>query len=457
MYSIVDIETTGGSATHHKITEIAVFELSENGIIKRFHSLINPEQAIPQNISQLTGISNEMVIGAPLFIDIAEELLEALKGNIFVAHNVNFDYRFIKAEFQRNGIQFKMKKLCTVRLSRKIIPGYPSYSLGKLCQQVGIKINGRHRAAGDAEATAILFQMLLEKNQAFILDSLKPKTLESLLPANINKSDFMALPETAGLYYFKDAQNNIIYIGKAKNIKKRVHSHFSGNTNTGSKSYFLDNVHSFSHTSINNEFLLDLMEASEIKKYWPRYNRALKRVTLNYGLIKFVDRNGYIRLNIIRPGKFDKPLIVFKSRNEIFSFLRDIVFKYQLCPRLAGLQPIKSGACNYIEEVDCLGACTQEEKPEEYNFRVERAIEECVNVDTTFIIKEKIIQEKKTAIVLVEKGRYKGFGKIEDDFPYEDIDKLKSKLNAVYDDQDMSILIHAYLSKTKGDNLYFYS
>lgn len=456
MYSIIDIETTGGSATNSRITEIAIYIHDGEKIIDEYQTLINPCARIPYNITQLTGITDHMVSGAPQFKEVAERILEITKDQIFVAHNVNFDYNFIKAEFNRIGLSFRRKKLCTVRLSRKIIPGKSTYSLGKLCDNLGIRLNNRHRAAGDAHATTILFELLLKNdNSNFIENSLKPQSLEALIPPNMPKEDFVALPEKQGIYYFLDEKKDIVYIGKAKNIKKRVHGHFSGNSNTGSKNYFVKNVFGIDFQEIENDLFVDIIEATEIKKHWPKYNSSMKRVTLNYGLFKYEDRNGYLRFNIGRSGKFDKPLIVFKSQAEIKSFLKNIVSRYQLCPRLSGLQPISSGKCNYIEEFDCNGACTGIEEPLNYNFRVKRAIEEEVNMDSTFIIKEPLKDNKTCAVVLVEKGRYKGYGNISKSFPTETLADIKPHLTAAYDDQDMSILIHAYLNKTKMKNIHF--
>lgn len=422
----------------------------------QFHSLINPQCEIPQSIIQLTGINNAMVAEAPIFSAIAEELYSFTEDCIFVAHNVNFDYRFIKAEFNRMGIAFRRKKLCTVRLSRKVFPGKISYSLGKLCTSMEIEIKNRHRAAGDAEATVILLQKIIENdNQGFIEKSLKPQSLESLLPPNISKSDFMALPEKQGIYYFLNQKKEVVYVGKAKNIKKRIHSHFSGNSNTGSKNYFVNSVHAMDFKLVPNELLMNLIEATEIKKHWPRYNRSMKRVSLNHGLFQFEDRNGYLRFNMGRPGKFDKPILVFKSQEELKSYLRELVIDFELCPRLAGLQPLGSGKCNYIEEISCSGACCGKEKAEAYNKKVQQALSERIEKERTFLIREAIPSGKDSAIVLIENGRYKGFGQIDKEKQIRNLEEAKSHISSAYDDQDMAMLIQAYLSKSKETEIQY--
>jgi DNA polymerase III subunit epsilon len=167
MYAIIDIETTGTSALFGKITEIAIFIHNGNEVTDSFTTLINPECLIPWNITRLTGISNEMVAEAPKFYEVAKQIVELTTGKIFVAHNAIFDYSFIKEEFKRLGYDYRRRMLCTVKLSRKLLPGHRSYSLGNICADMGININGRHRAAGDAFATVKLFELLLSQNAAY--------------------------------------------------------------------------------------------------------------------------------------------------------------------------------------------------------------------------------------------------------------------------------------------------
>jgi DNA polymerase-3 subunit epsilon len=164
MYAIIDIETTGVSYRTGKITEIAIYIHNGQQITDSYTSLVNPECNIPWNITHLTGISNEMVANAPKFYEIAKDVVEITAGMIFIAHNVTFDYNFIKEEFKRLGYDYDRKKMCTVKLSRKLLPGHRSYSLGKLCSELNININGRHRASGDALATVKLFEILLSEN-----------------------------------------------------------------------------------------------------------------------------------------------------------------------------------------------------------------------------------------------------------------------------------------------------
>jgi len=202
-YAIVDIETTGGNAGGSRITEIAIIIHDGTNIIDRFETLVNPQKEIPLPIFALTGINNEMVRHAPIFDDIAEKVFGLLAGRVFVAHNVNFDYSFVRHQLEQSGFKWTASKLCTVRAARKIKPGLPSYSLGKLCRSLEIPLENQHRAGGDADATVILFSRLLEWDTTGEIDKMVKKTAQDQrLPPNLPPADFEQLPNTPGVYYF---------------------------------------------------------------------------------------------------------------------------------------------------------------------------------------------------------------------------------------------------------------
>lgn len=458
-YAIIDIETTGGSAFRSRITEIAILIHDGEKVIDRFESLVNASRNIPYKITQLTGISNEMIADAPLFKELADQIDEMTKDCVFVAHNVNFDYAFIKEEYKRLGRSYRRKKLCTVRLSRRLLPNKLSYSLGKLCDSEGIKIKARHRAMGDAEATTILFDRLLKKDEEnFIEQSLNPLSLEALLPPHLDKETFISLPEEQGIYYFQDQKKKVVYIGQAKNIKKRVHSHFSGNSNTGAKHFFVKNIYGVHFQLVSSKLLLSLIEAIEIKKHWPRYNRSLKRFKLNYGIFHYEDRNGYHRLTHGKCGKFDQPLKAYRQLDELKEELKDLVTTYELCPRLCGLQPLGSGKCNYIEQINCKGACTMEESADDYNLRFELAIKEQLSHQLSYLIAEKDEKKEQQAVVLVEKGRVKGYAEaIPMDMQLDQLDQLKPQIKAVYDDQDLLWIVDSFHKKSEEQNIIYLS
>ncbi len=185
--------------------------------MEKYETLINPGQPIPRYIQAMTGITDQMVENAPRFEEVAENIFEVLQNKIFIAHNVNFDYSFVKAHLKEAGFEFNVKKLCTVRMSRKIFPGFPSYSLGNLCHSLGITINDRHRAGGDTEATVKVFKLLLENDrEQFIEKSLLRNSKEQVLPPNVPKEHFDQLPYTPGVYYFHNEKGKIIYVGRQK-------------------------------------------------------------------------------------------------------------------------------------------------------------------------------------------------------------------------------------------------
>ena len=284
MYAIVDIETTGGSPLNDKITEIAIYIHDGNHIVDKFVSLINPERTIPYFITALTGITNEMVANAPTFYQIAKEIVEITQGKTFVAHSASFDYNFIRQEFKNLGYTYKRDVLCTVKLSRRLIPTLRSYSLGMICEKLNIQINNRHRAAGDALATTKLFEMLLfldqtsEKEES-VIQNTKPTNLNpDLGPGIIDE-----LPEEPGVYYFIDKDQDILYIGKSKNIYQRVLTHLANNVSKRAIE-MKDRITDISYEHTGSELIAFLVESNEIKKHKPVYNRAQRRTTNQYGL-----------------------------------------------------------------------------------------------------------------------------------------------------------------------------
>jgi DNA polymerase-3 subunit epsilon len=298
-YAIVDIETTGGHAVDGGITEVAILIHDGKRIINRYETLINPQRTIPYFIQALTGIDNEMLAEQPPFHKVAKKIYSLLESRVFVAHNVNFDYSFIKHHLGLAGHILNVSKLCTVRMSRKIKPGLKSYSLGRLCDALNIPIENRHRAMGDAEATAILFSRLLEWDKEGHREvMLKRMVKEQQLPSNLPREMIDNLPSSPGVYYFKDKEGKVIYVGKSINIKKRVSSHFVGHNPGLQRQNFIKHIFSISFELCGTELMALLLEANEIKRLWPLYNRAMKGFEPKYALFSYEDQNGYMRLAI---------------------------------------------------------------------------------------------------------------------------------------------------------------
>ncbi|MFY8021685.1 MAG: exonuclease domain-containing protein [Bacteroidia bacterium] len=409
MYAIVDIETTGGHPSANAVTEISVYISDGEKVIDQFETLINPEIAIPSYIQAFTGISNEMVQDAPPFHAIAPQLKSILDDKIFVAHNVNFDYSFIKHQFELAGINYQSKKLCTVRLSRKIIPGHRSYSLGNICASLNIPLSNRHRAGGDAMATVLLFHHLLKNDHEKVVEeSLKKGSKEQLLPPNLPKEDFDKLPKTAGVYYFIDSKGLALYVGKAKNIKSRISSHFSGSLKGAQKQNMFREVHGLSFVSTGNELMAMLLESHEIRRLWPDENKAQKRVQAVYGLFDYLDQNGKIRFGIDKVRREQRPLVTFGSRHAALSYMQNLIDEFHLCPKLCNHQT-NPGECISVKNDICDGLCMAKENIEAYNQKAQAFFDQLMAEKKAYYIVGKGRNHKEQNVIIYEPGSFIGY------------------------------------------------
>jgi DNA polymerase-3 subunit epsilon len=281
LYSILDVETTGGKYNEEGITEIAIYRFDGEKIVDQFISLINPEIPIQPFVQHLTGINDKMLVNAPKFYQIAKRILEITNNSVLVAHNSSFDFRMLKIEFDRLGYQFNIPQLCTVKLSKKIIPDLDSYKLGNLVKSVGIPISNRHRASGDALATVELFKLLLLKDtEKVIVNSLIINTKTS--PKNKWQKLINKLPNEVGIYYFHDQNGKIIYIGKSNNLKNRVNQHLTGKSK---KSLNIQlEICDISFERTGSELIALLKENNEVKKHKPKFNKLLKKIIRKFCL-----------------------------------------------------------------------------------------------------------------------------------------------------------------------------
>lgn len=437
MYAILDLETTGLSPINEKIIEIAIYIHNGKEIISEYSTLINPERNIPYNITRLTGITNEMVKDAPKFWEIAKDIIILTEGKSIVAHNASFDFNFIRNEFKSLGYNFKRDRLCTVKLSRKIIPNHKSYSLGKLCKELGIKIDGRHRATGDAFATVKLFEHLLKISPSL-------GQLNSSMFYHIDAKIIKNIPEEPGVYYFHDHNGDIIYIGKSKNIRIRVFSHFS-NEKSERALKMVDEIHNISYELTGSELIALLMESDEIKTQKPKYNRRQRRTANHYGIYTFTDEFGYICFKADDIKK-ETPIVSFNSAKEARDRLYLLSEKYQLCQKLCGLYET-TGACFYYQLKHCKGACIHEESPEDYNKRAQELVDELSYNWQNFFIIDTGRNEGEKSVVKVENGRYIGFGYIDTEFIGNDIENLSDVIKVYPDNKDVQQIIRTYLKQ----------
>ena len=445
MYSVVDIETTGNGYKGQKITEISVFLFDGEKIIDEFTSLVNPEQAIPYFITNLTGITEAMVRTAPKFYEIAKKVAEITKDAIFVAHNVNFDYNIIRDEFKSLGFDFKRKKLCTVRLSRKIIPGLSSYSLGNICTAEGIEIAARHRAKGDAEATVELFSRLLKRDDNFTINSfLNAKSREATLPPLLDKKVVDKLPERHGVYYFKNEQKEVIYVGKANNIKQRVISHFYDKKKK-EITMCLETA-DISYTETGSELIALLHESSEIKHLYPKFNRAQRKAGEAVGLFSYEDQRGIVHLAFNRLKLTPNPLMKFYSMAACRSMLEKVCEVFELCPKYCHLQT-NVNACFHYQLQQCKGICTGKEAVESYNKRVYEAIKSLGLQTENLVIKESGRNNKEIGFALILNGIYQGFGYVDKNQDMKEPNDYLPYVKPQKDNRDVQRILKSYLAK----------
>ncbi len=443
-FAIIDIETTGGNAATGKTTEIAIYILQNGELVDELVSLVNPEQGIPYFISNLTGIDDKMVRDAPKFYELAKEINRITEGAIFVAHNASFDYGFVKEEFNQLGFNYERKTLCTVQLSRKIIPGYASYSLGKLTDELGIVLNNRHRASGDALATVELFKLLQKTNPQLIEDALVEKKFR--FKHRYIKSDIVDnLPETSGLFYLLDKDKNIIYVEKSIEIKSRVISLL--NSKNSKKQKIASFIRDVKFIETGSELISLIEENTIIKNHKPRFNSKPKSNRFLYGIYSFKDEKGYICFRIRKNSSksLSVPIVSFNSEKQCRSRLSDLTMKYQLCQKLSGLAET-AGACFYYAIGECKGACIGQESVKAYNNRAQKLIAQYLYQDENFYLVERGRKMNEKTVILIESCVYKGYAYVPSN-RVDDLDFIKEQLVEGENSVDIHKLIIAYIKK----------
>ena len=387
-----------------------------------------------------------MLRSAPKFYEIAKRIVEITTDCILVAHNAQFDYRILKTEFRRLGFDFERENLCTVELSKKLIPDLPSYSLGKLVRSLGIPVSDRHRAAGDATATVKLFKMILDKDvEKTIIKAavrLDPKhQMEPKLTDIISK-----LPSVTGVYYIHKDDGEIIYIGKSKNIKSRINQHFTGQT-PKSKKIQLE-VATVTYDETGSELVALLKESEEIKRNKPKFNRALRRTVFTHGLFSFRDAEGYINLKIEKIKGKQKPITTFSNHESGKSFMNKIVEKNQLCQKLCGLYKTASSCFGY-DIKSCAGACISKEPAETYNKRVLKLIESHTFKNQNMILIDHGREVDERSAILIENGVFRGFAYFNLNFQIHTTAVLKSIITPMEHNKDAQHIIQSFMRRHK--------
>ncbi len=437
LYAVVDIETTGSYAAGNGITEIGIVIHDGVKVLDFYETLVNPHAPIPYFIQRLTGINERMVANAPSFKEIAAQVFELIQDKVFVAHNVNFDYSFLKHHLAAAGYELETKKLCTVRLARKVIPGLAGYSLGKLTARLGINHAMHHRAGGDALATASLLAMIVERDtEGVIASMLKGRNSEQYLPPHLPVDDLQQLPSSPGVYYFYNASGKTIYVGKAKNLRRRVKSHFSNNKVNRQKQDFLRETHRISYKECATELMAHILESTEIRRLWPIYNRSQRGFLPQFGLFTYEDMQGYMRFAVEKNRRSFKPLYTFNTITEGHVRLRELATEFGLCTRL----------CNITSSYDC--GCAEHAVPDNYNRKADDAIKWLRAQLPTFALIDKGIDENEHSCILIKEGNLYGMGYLNDkQQQLKSIDVLLKSIEPLQDNDYIRNLVYRHATE----------
>lgn len=421
----VDIETTGGSPRNSRVLEVAAIRYENGKVVQEFNTLVNPETYIPQNITNITGITQADIVDAPTFGDIADELYEIMDGAVFVAHNVRFDYSFLKSEFMNLGMNFAPKLLCTVRLSRVLYAKEKGHSLAKLIVRHDIPVLNRHRALADARAILYFSELAFHEHGEEVFLSAVAKQLKTqYLPPNLDLEVINGIGNIPGVYIFKDEARQPIYIGKSITLKKRILSHFQGMASKEVK--ISQHVYYIETIPTGSELGALVLESKLIKEMKPIYNRRLRRVT-SYALLMKDVSSDYATIRIqqgILDNETDLAAIygLYESRTKAKNRLIEITRTFQLCPKLMGIEK-GAGACFSYALGRCKGACIGEESSELYNRRFEIAFEHTRfdNWPYTTAIVVPINQEGES--VIIDKWIIQGYLNSESELMIGDIER----------------------------------
>jgi DNA polymerase-3 subunit epsilon len=427
MYAILDIESTGGKYNEEGITEIAIHRFDGHQVVDKFICLINPEREIQPFVAKLTGINNKMLRSAPKFHEVAKRIVEITEGAVLVAHNAQFDYRILRTEFRRLGYDFQRKTLCTVDLSKQLIPEAESHSLGKLARSLGIPMSDRHRANGDALATLKLFKLLLDKDSGkkIITEVIREETHGELSP---NQLDMVFnLPSETGVYYMHDKDGEIIFLGKTKNIRKRVNQHF---TNVGKIARKLQKeTKKVTYQTTGSELIAILKAYLEQKKNKPRYNHVSKKKLFTH-TIDFNQNGGdHIILKVEKDRTLEYKKMAFNGMQSAKSFLDKISEEFELCPCSLGLGP---------EEPEEASNC---------NNKVLSAFEKYSIQEKNVALTDQGRQTGERSFILVKNGKLQGFGFVELNHQINNIHILESIMTPMRSDENTTFIIETFLRK----------
>jgi DNA polymerase III subunit epsilon len=446
MYAILDIETTGGKYNEEGITEIAIHKYDGEDVVDRFISLINPEKEIQPFVVNLTGINNKMLRTAPKFHEVAKRIVEITDGCVLVAHNAQFDYRILRTEFRRLGYDFERKSLCTVDLSKLLLPDAHSYSLGKLVRSLGIPVSDRHRANGDALATLKLFKLLLNKDskKEIIQQVIRKEGQGELSERQLDLVN--RLPNDTGIFYLHNKDGEIIYLSKSRDIKKKVNQLFTQSGDNARK--MVKETKDVTYERSGSELMAALKELQELQKIRPKFNHVPRKKMFTHTLAKTINEQGYMVLGVVPHKGQEKTYGRFKGDISAKNHLYKITQALQLCDKLNGFSEAKKNCAKYTEG-NCNGACLAEESVLAYNERASKALlGECLGQKTVLLLdKGRSLGER--AVIMVKNGSLVGMGYVDLNHQLNNIPILENILTPMNGTDNAHFIIESFLRKTK--------
>ena len=447
-YAIIDVETTGLDPTRETMVEVAIIQYDGEQEEGRFCTLINPQQRISPEALRITGLRPSDIAGAPSFASIAKTIVEMTQDRILIGHNVRFDLTFLRRAFRELGYHFHRKRICTLRLAKERWPDWPSHRLGVLAKRLNLPREMGHRALSDAETTLALYRVLTRQAEPVEEESLK----HSNLPPALSPAQFDNLPEKTGVYFFFNRAKELIYVGKSKEIRKRVVGHFNSDIHSEKSRRMKAEIAYIRYEITGSELVALLLESDLIKTLQPRYNRAQRNTRYRYGLLETMTAGGYASVAVETLKKGDNPLVAFSNRREAARFLNGLAARFELCQKMLGLEKGK-GPCFHYHLKRCRGACLGTEDPEEYNLRLREALSRFSYQEGTVLIWGKGRFSGEKSVVLVENGVYRGFGFLPQKAMKYALSTVRKAIIPREENQDIRRIINAYLNGPHRDKV----
>ncbi|PHN92441.1 exonuclease [Maribacter sp. 6B07] len=446
MYAILDIETTGGKFNEEGITEIAIHKFDGQKVVDKFISLVNPEKEIQPFVVKLTGINSKMLRTAPKFYEVAKRIIEITEDTVIVAHNAQFDYRILRTEFRRLGYNFERKTLCTVDLSKLLLPDAESYSLGKLVRSLGIPVSDRHRANGDALATVKLFKLLLAKDSEKIIikDAIRKETQGELSEKQLDI--VRDLPNETGVFYMHNKDGDIIHLSKTSDLKKKVNQIFTKSNQKFKK--LAKETKKVTYELTGNDLVAILKEHQELLKIRPKYSTIPKKRMYSHAICITIDEHGYYKLKIEPYRECKEPLGLFNGVFSAKNYRYKITKEFGLCEKLNGISEARNN-CSGYDEGTCQGACINKEDVAEYNKRVTAAITKNSIKGNKVLVIDKGREIGEQSAILLKNGSLVGLGFYDLNHQINNIHILESIITPMNGTRDANYLIESYLRKKR--------